>query len=163
MCPRSIWEPCPKLQIIESGPKAEGSLSTWGKVINTLKSLLEQKESFDRAEVCSVCHFAWGCFDYSGYCMGWLNSPVSTPFAWKNDQQPELSHFDRWKTVVQQILQELKAFFFCSFQFAGNWVLSPQHPHSVSLQMSVALLTPPFCTDWVWALFQFPFSSPGHI
>lgn len=112
MCPRSIWEPCPKLQIIESGPKAEGSLSTWGKVINTLKSLLEQKESFDRAEVCSVCHFAWGCFDYSGYCMGWLNSPVSTPFAWKNDQQPELSHFDRWKTVVQQILQELKAFFF---------------------------------------------------
>lgn len=111
MCPRSIWEPCPKLQIIESGPKAEGSLSTWGKVINTLKSLLEQKESFDRAEVCSVCHFAWSCFDYSGYCMGWLNSPVSTPFAWKMTSNQNYHILTDGKQWYSRFCKNLKLFF----------------------------------------------------
>lgn len=131
MCPRSIWEPCPKLQIIESGPKAEGSLSTWGKVINTLKSLLEQKESFDRAEVCSVCHFAWSCFDYSGYCMGWLNSPVSTPFAWKMTSNQNYHILTDGKQWYSRFCKNLKLF------FVFGWMLR-------------SILSPLLCTKVGW-------------
>lgn len=65
----SILESCP-LQTTRSGPKVEGSLSICEKVINTYNSLLEQKKSLDWTKVCSICHSAQGCFDYTGDCMG---------------------------------------------------------------------------------------------
>lgn len=69
MSPLSILESCP-LQTTRSGPKVEGSLTICEKVINIFNSLLEQKKSLDWTDVCSICHSARGCFDYTGGCMG---------------------------------------------------------------------------------------------
>lgn len=107
--PRCVPFPfqCPALNYRQ--PQVGGSLNMYQKKLKYFVALLEQRKSLDWTKVCGICLSNGVYLDSTGACMARLHTQVST-FCPKNDQQPGLSHFDRWKTTLRYSIRT-KVFF----------------------------------------------------